>query len=403
MPKEPVRILLVDDDEDDFLLTRELLSEIPDTDFVLDWISDYDEAIELICKDEHDLYLIDYRLGDKDGLALIREVKEKRCHVAMILLTGLGERTIDFAAMEAGAADYLEKTALTATRLERSIRYSLQSKRHAEELDQRVRERTEELARSNASLQEEIAERARAEAALREADRRKNEFLATLAHELRNPLAPIRNSLEIMKLSNYAPDTVKRSLGIIERQTSQLVRLIEDLLDISRVSRGKIQIRKSLVEIASVVESALESVAPLIEERGHALKVTLPKEPLHVLGDAARLSQTISNLLNNAAKYTPPKGRVELAVEPLGNEIRIRVRDNGIGIAADALTGIFEMFTQAGRATEHSLGGVGIGLWLVRALVGLHGGRIEASSAGVGEGSEFRVWLPRAHAGATRG
>jgi signal transduction histidine kinase len=321
----------------------------------------------------------------------------------MILLTGLGERTIDFAAMEAGAADYLEKTALTATRLERSIRYSLQSKRHAEELDQRVHERTEELARSNASLQEEIAERARAEAALREADRRKNEFLATLAHELRNPLAPIRNSLEIMKLSNYAPDTVKRSLGIIERQTSQLVRLIEDLLDISRVSRGKIQIRKSLVEIASVVESALESVAPLIEERGHALKVTLPKEPLHVLGDAARLSQTISNLLNNAAKYTPPKGRVELAVEPLGNEIRIRVRDNGIGIAADALTGIFEMFTQAGRATEHSLGGVGIGLWLVRALVGLHGGRIEASSAGVGKGSEFRVWLPRAHAGATRG
>jgi signal transduction histidine kinase len=393
---ENVKILLVDDDEDDYFLTRGLLSEIPDTRFELDWISDYDQAVELICKGEHDLYLIDYRLGKKDGLQLIREVKEKRCHVAMILLTGLGERSIDFAAMEAGAADYLEKMPLLATRLERSIRYSLQSKRHAEELDQKVRERTEELAQANAALQEEIAERARAEAALRDADRRKDEFLMTLAHELRNPLAPIRNALEIVKISNYDPEVTKRFLGVIDRQANQLVRLIEDLLDLARISRGKIHVRKSRVGLSSVVESAIESTTPLIEQKGHTLDVKLPADPVFLWGDPTRLSQIIANLLNNAAKYTEPGGRIELQAESLDGNIQISVRDNGMGIAPDSLPRVFDMFTQAGHSSEHSLGGVGIGLWLVRKLVGLHGGRVEAASEGPGKGSEFHVTLPAA-------
>jgi PAS domain S-box-containing protein len=237
-------------------------------------------------------------------------------------------------------------------------------------------------------------ERMRADQALREADHRKDEFLATLAHELRNPLAPIRNAVELLKGANNDGKLVEQARTVMERQLVQMVRLIDDLLDISRISRGKLQLRKERVELASVVNTAVETSRPFIEASRHELTIALPPEPVHVDADPIRLAQVFANLLNNAAKYTEKGGRIWLTAERLDGEIAVSVRDTGIGIAADHLPHVFEMFSQVAPALERSQGGLGIGLSLVRGLVELHGGSIEAHSGGPGMGSEFIVSLP---------
>ncbi|HEX5041501.1 MAG TPA: PAS domain S-box protein [Candidatus Polarisedimenticolaceae bacterium] len=239
----------------------------------------------------------------------------------------------------------------------------------------------------------EITERKRYERELQEADRRKDEFLATLAHELRNPLAPIRNALEIMKRAEDQPALVLRARDTMERQVSLMERLIDDLLDLSRISRNKLALRRQRVELASAVHHAVEASRPLAERMGHEVVVQLPAEPVHVSGDPARLVQVFSNLLNNACKYTPPGGRVRLEAQRQGQEVVVAVEDNGVGIPAEVLPQIFEMFVQADRSLERQ-GGLGIGLTLVRQLVELHGGRVEARSEGPGKGSTFRVALP---------
>jgi signal transduction histidine kinase len=390
----PIRILLVDDDEDDFLLTRELLAETREARYQLDWIPDVEAALDTICRDEHDLGLVDFRLGRITGLELIAEAHRRNCTMPMILLTGLGERAIDHAAMRAGFADYLEKGKLDAALLERAIRYTLQEHRHSQDLERKVRERTAELQRANAALKAEVLERQRAEAALREADRRKDTFLATLAHELRNPLVPIRYALEIMRLVGNRPDAVEDARAMIERQVKQMVHLIDDLLDISRISRGQIQLRRQPVALSEVVDSAVEASRPLIDAAGHTLRVRLPDEPITLDADPTRLSQVLLNLLNNAAKYTETGGRIDLVATHAGDQVEIRVRDTGIGIPPELFGSIFEIFTQGPRPESASPGGLGIGLSLVKSLVELHGGRVEVRSEGVGMGSEFIVRLP---------
>lgn len=522
MAERPVQILLIDDDEDDYLLTRDLLAEIPGDGFQLDWVSDYSQALELICRGEHDVFLLDYRLGPRTGLDLLREAKQRGCPAPIILLTGLGERDVDVAAMEAGAADFLEKGGLDAATLDRALRYTLLQKRHAEQLEKKVTERTAELARANASLHKEATERKRIEEELqmsevrfrdladsmpqivwvvapdgtlefinrrwteytgltldqsraeswigrvvhpddvavltdraeegrargapyqvefrlkrasdgafrwflargvpihndrgevvhwygtstdindqkrtqemlRDADRRKDEFLATLAHELRNPLAPIRNALEIMRLAGNDPTALERGRAMVERQVQQLVRLIEDLLDISRITRGKVQLRKELVDVSQVVQSALETSQPFFERGGQSVTVDLPKQPVLLEVDAARVAQVLVNLLHNAAKYTDTGGKIRLSVQRHQKSVVFRVRDNGMGIAPEMLSRIFDMFTQTVRAEDRSQGGLGIGLSLVRGLVELHGGTVKAQSEGPGKGSEFVVSLP---------
>jgi len=241
----------------------------------------------------------------------------------------------------------------------------------------------------------DITERKRTEKALLEADRLKTEFLATLAHELRNPLAPIRNSLHILRMGEDAP-AAERVHEMMERQVNHLVRLVDDLLEISRITSGKIELRTEPVEIAAVVRSAIETSKPLIEAGGHQLAISLPAEPLTVQADPVRLSQIIANLLNNAAKYTDPGGQLWLTATLEAGEVAISVRDNGIGLSADMLANVFEMFTQVDRDHKRSQGGLGIGLSLVKRLVELHGGRVEAKSAGLGRGSEFIIRLPLA-------
>jgi PAS domain S-box-containing protein len=247
----------------------------------------------------------------------------------------------------------------------------------------------------------DITERKRLEEELRlrldqlaEADRRKDEFLATLAHELRNPLAPIRNSLEILKMPRIDAAMVQQVRAMMERQVHQLVRLVDDLLDVSRVMRGKVELRKEPVELAVVVARAVETVQPLIDAQGHRLDLSLPRESLLVDADLVRLTQVIGNLLTNAAKYTEANGHVWLSARREESQVLLQVRDSGIGIAPDLLPHVFDLFVQADHATTKAQGGLGIGLTLARNLVQMHGGKIEAHSGGVGQGSEFAIRLP---------
>lgn len=227
-----------------------------------------------------------------------------------------------------------------------------------------------------------------------EADRRKNAFLATLAHELRNPLAPIRNAVQYLGMNGLKTSEVRTASELIARQVSIMVRLIEDLLDVSRISRNTLNIRKERVDLAAVVESAVETSGPLIEQFAHSLDVNLPPEPLYLDADPIRLAQVFSNLLNNAAKYTTPGGHIRLSARRDGSNAVVRVQDNGTGIPSDMLGRVFDMFTQVDQSLERSQGGLGLGLTLVRRLVEMHGGSIEVHSNGPGEGSEFVARLP---------
>ena len=244
-------------------------------------------------------------------------------------------------------------------------------------------------------------ERTRAEEALRasarrleEADRRKDRFLATLAHELRNPLAPMRNALHFMQLRGSRDPDMQNARDMIDRQVRQMVRLVDDLMEVSRITLGQIQLQSEVVSLAIVITNAVEVSHPLIDAARHRLTVELPPEPLYVEGDSTRLSQVLQNLLNNAAKYTPPGGQITLRAERAGDAAIISVRDTGIGIPPTMLDRVFEMFTQVDRGSSLSQGGLGIGLALAQQLTQMHGGRIDVTSEGTGRGSEFSVRLP---------
>jgi PAS domain S-box-containing protein len=258
------------------------------------------------------------------------------------------------------------------------------------------------LLRGFAKITRDLTDRKRVEA-LEEAEVRRNEFLAMLSHELRNPLAPIRSALGVMRMSGVDEAVLDRARAVVERQVDHLTRLVDDLLDVSRITSGKITLHRRPLEIAQVVAGAVESSQPLIDSRGHTLEVALPDEPLQVEGDLTRLSQVVLNLLNNAAKYTPPGGRIRVTAEAEGATALIRVRDTGAGIPADLMPKIFDLFTQGDRALDRAEGGLGIGLTLVHRLVKLHGGAVEALSEGPGLGSEFIVRLPLLAAAAAPG
>jgi PAS domain S-box-containing protein len=243
---------------------------------------------------------------------------------------------------------------------------------------------------------EDITARKRAEQQLKDADRRKDEFLATLAHELRNPLAPIRNMLEIMKRTDEDADAQARAREVIDRQLNQLVRLVDDLLDMSRITRDRLELRTESIELASVIHQAIEVCRPLLDEFRHELKVNLPSAPIHLNADPVRLGQVFGNLINNACKYTPARGRIDITASRDGGDVRVAIADGGIGIESETLPNIFNMFAQGEGAEEKSRGGLGIGLTLAKRLVEMHGGSVIATSAGRGRGSEFVVRLPQA-------
>jgi len=239
-----------------------------------------------------------------------------------------------------------------------------------------------------------LADRLRSEEALRVADRRKDEFLATLGHELRNPLAPMQAGLQLLKLSNLPDGRSVRAVEVMERLVQHLVRLVDDLLEVSRITRGLVEIRKETLDLATVLRTAVETSRPLIEAARQELVVQIPGDPVFVTGDAVRLTQVFANLLNNASKYTDSCGHIWLTAVAREGSIAVSVRDDGIGIPAPQLSTVFDMFTQVDRSDRRAQGGLGIGLTLVRSLVTMHGGQVEAQSKGHGSGSEFIVRLP---------
>lgn len=370
----PVRFLLVDDLEENLLSLEALLRR---DGLELLKARSGDEALELLLTHDVALALVDVQMPGLSGfdLAELMRGNERTRRVPIIFVTaGSADTQRRFQGYEAGAVDFINKP------IEADI---LRSK--AEVFFELYRQR-QQLAEQRDALKTHSD-------ALEEADRRKDEFLATLAHELRNPLAPLRHGLDVLRRN---PDSASAGeiRAMMDRQLIHLVRLIDDLLDVSRVSQGKIELRREHIAAGDVVRAALEASQPMIEAGGHGLTLDVPHAPIWLDGDLTRLAQVIGNLLNNAAKYTPGGGRIALALRAEDGQAVFTVSDNGLGIAAEMQPRIFEMFTQVDDHGAHARGGLGIGLALVRQLVELHGGKVDVHSEGAGRGSVFSVRVP---------
>jgi signal transduction histidine kinase len=327
-------------------------------------------AMQLIAERMPELILLDVRLPDVNGRELASRIK-KTPATAQIVVLQTSASHVDtkhrVASLDAGADGYISAPI------------------EPEELVAHVR----------ALLRMRKAEHERQKAldALREADRRKDEFLAMLAHELRNPLAPIRNAVEILRLSDDR-EVRERARELVGRQVQHLARLVDDLLEVSRITQRKVMLKRAPVKLASVVDSAVETARPGFDDAGHTLEVKQPAGDIWLDVDAVRISQVISNLLNNACKFTPRAGRIVLEARRSGEELEVNVTDNGVGIAPEILPSVFDLFAQADRSLDRSQGGLGIGLSLVKGLVHMHGGSVAATSQGLGKGSTFTFRLP---------
>ena len=411
-PEAPVNILLVDDQPGRLLTYRAILEPLGER---LVEASSGEQALKLLMEDEYAVILLDVNMPGMDGFETASLIHQhpRFEKTPIIFVTAVNVTDMDrLRGYKLGAVDYvmvpvipeiLRSKVVVLAELYRKRRelqranaaLEAEKARELDRLNASLRAANTELAARNRELRTEIGDRTRAEARLREADRRKDEFLATLAHELRNPLAPLLNALNTRRLSTpgAADDPLQ---ALMERQLAQLVRLIDDLLDVARITRGKLVLRRQETTLESVLQSAIEIAQPLIQQGRHELTLQLPQQAVPLFVDHVRLSQVFANLLNNAAKYSDAGGRIELSASGDDDYIDVRVRDNGIGLSPEQALQVFELFTQADTAIERARGGLGIGLTLVRRLAEMHGGEVSAHSEGLGLGSEFRVRLPRA-------
>jgi signal transduction histidine kinase len=387
------------------------------------------EALEKLMKDEYAVILLDVSMPGMDGFETASLIHEhpRFERTPIIFVTGVNVSELDqLKGYKVGAVDYVhvpvvpeilrskvsvlvelyckrrelqalnDELARTNAELAAANKaLQLEKTRELEALNQHLKRANAELESANRSLQAEVEVRARIEEQLKAADRHKDEFLAMLAHELRNPLAPIRNAIHIMKSKPIDDPQLAWVQEVIDRQLDSLTRLVDDLLDVSRITRGKINISREPIALATIIQRAVETVQPLLAEKRHQLTIDIDDPAAEIDGDLTRLTQVIGNILANSVKYTDRGGQISLTTSVCEREVEIRVRDNGIGIAADDLPRIFELFTQAEQGSQRGLGGLGIGLALVRRLVELHGGTVRASSEGPGLGSELIVRLPR--------
>jgi signal transduction histidine kinase len=420
-----VNVLLVDDQPQRLLTYESILSELGQN---LVSARSGLEALERLMKDEFAVVLLDVSMPDMDGFeaATLIHQHPRFEKTPIIFVTGVHVTELDrLKGYKVGAVDYVsipvvpeilrsKVAVLVELHLKRrelqelnrnlaeanerlaEANTTLQAEktRELESLNRILQRANEELEAANRSLQTEVTERTRAELALKEADRHKDEFLAMLAHELRNPLAPIHNAVALMHRTKLTDPQLIWSRDIIGRQLAHLTRLVDDLLDVSRITRGKIKLNKEVLEIGPLVARTVETVQPLFEERGHTLSVDIQDGFLAVLGDPTRLTQALGNVLGNAAKYTERGGAVSLVAARSGAEVVIRVRDNGVGIPPELMPMIFKLFTQLDRTSGPAQSGLGIGLALVQRLVEMHGGSVTAHSDGPGRGSEFVIRLP---------
>ncbi len=380
--------------EDDLGLARLQQRRLERAGYTVQVTASAEEAFQRAAQGDIDLLILDQRLpGGVSGLELYQRMRAANLDVPAILVTGLREDELLLQALRAGVRDFVLKTPEYLDYLLPAVERVLKQVRTERQLVE-SRALAREALRRQRELEVEIAQRKRAEALLKEADRRKDEFLAMLAHELRNPLAPIRNAVHILQLRMPDDESLRQPLDVIDRQARQLAGLVDDLLDVSRITRGQIILRKQTLELAEVAAQAVETSRPLLEARRHHFDIHLPDEPIFVEADPTRLAQVILNLLNNAAKYTEEGGYICLSIERSDTEAVLRVRDSGMGIPPETLPRIFELFAQGERTLDRAQGGLGVGLTVVRRLVELHGGTVQAFSAGPGKGSEFVVRLP---------
>jgi signal transduction histidine kinase len=423
--RSDINILLVDDQPARLLTYKSILGHLGQN---LVCAQSGREALEKLMRDEYAVVLLDVSMPDMDGFeaASLIHAHPRFEKTPIIFVTGVHVSELDrLRGYELGAVDYvnipivpeiLRSKVAVLVELHckrRELQYAnrelaqanaqlalantaLQAEktRELEALNRSLQQANRELEGVNRSLQREIAERVRIELALKEADRHKDEFLAMLAHELRNPLAPIYNAVQLMRRKPFADPQLEWSSDVIKRQLAHLSRLVDDLLDVSRITRGKINLNRETVQVADLIARAIETTHPLIVERAHTLSIDLPQEPLRVLVDPTRLTQALGNVLTNAAKYTERGGRIAVTAQRDGGDVVIRVTDTGEGIPAELLPVIFNLFTQLDRTSGNAQGGLGIGLALVRRLVEMHGGTVTALSEGAGQGSEFVIRLP---------
>ncbi len=401
-----VKILLVDDQPARLLSYEAILGDLGHE---LVRARSGAEALERLMHEEFALILLDVSMPVMDGFETAELIhKHPRFeNTPIIFVTALHVTDLDrIKGYEVGAVDYVYVPVIPRIlRNKVSVLAELYCKRRdLEDVNQQLKLANADMAKANSTL---LAEKNRelqrlngfleeSRARLKEADRRKDEFLAILAHELRNPLAPLQNGLQLLRRKKIQDEDVLQYLGMLERQVSSLTRLVDDLMDVSRIREGKLKLQKQEAELSAIVARALETCRPLFEEAQHNLTVEQPDEPILVEADPTRLAQVIGNLLSNAAKYTHPGGQIRLAVEKANGpcEVVIRVQDNGVGIPADVLPRLFELFAQAESTLDRSHGGLGVGLALVLRLVAMHSGSVTAHSEGPGKGSEFVVRLP---------
>ena len=420
-----VNILLVDDQPGRLLSYEAILGELGEN---MVRASSGTEALSRLMEAEFAVILLDVNMPGMDGFETASLIHQHPRHekTPIIFVTAVHITDLDrIRGYNLGAVDYVfvpvvpeilrSKVAVLCElfrqrrelqRLNRHLEVANDELAHANAalqaekalelraLNDALERTNRDLAHTNANLQAEIAERRRAEERLRDTDRRKDEFLATLAHELRNPLAPIRNALRLLQVGDRA--SAADAMYIMERQLRQLVRLIDDLLDVSRITRGRLEMRKQRVLLRAVLDDAIETVRPAIDDAGQHLVVDLPPAEHAIEADPERLAQVFSNLLNNASKYSDLDAHIRLSAHAEGEVVRVHVHDEGIGIPDHLLDQIFELFVQADTSLERSRGGLGIGLTLVRQLIEMHGGKVTARSAGAGQGSTFVVELPLA-------
>jgi len=398
--EDPINILILDDEPKNLTVLETILS---DRGYRLVRSETADQALLALVGTEFALLILDISMPGMNGFELARMIKERKktAHVPIIFLTAYYND--DHHVLEGygtGAVDYLHKP-VNPLILRSKVAVFVDLYRKNREIEsanralfaevserRRVEERLREL---NDHLEQRVSERTEA---LKESDRRKDEFLATLAHELRNPLAPVRNAVQVLHLKSPSTPELKFAKEVIERQMRSLTQLIDGLMDLSRINRGRIELKKGKIELAQVFQEAIEASRPLVEDKGHELVVKVSAEPILLNGDLTRLAQVFLNLLNNAAKFTGTGGRIELSAQRHGREVVVSVKDNGIGISTAHQQSVFQMFSQVEGALSGSQGGLGIGLSLVKQFVELHGGRVEVKSAGSNMGSEFLVRLP---------
>ena len=382
---DPLKVLLVEDDEDDYVFTRDLLNEMAGRPVELEWSQSYEHGLQRVLHNHFDVCLLDFRLGARTGLDLLREARAGhgarggdgeggRVLAPIILMTGQGDQEIDIEAMRSGAADYLIKGEIDAALLERSIRYAVQQRRIEEE---RIRLIREQEARRQAE----------------EANRAKDEFLAMVSHELRTPLNAVLGWVTLLNSGTLDADAQGRAVEVIERNAKAQAKLIDDLLDVARIVNGTLSLAPRTIDLAQVVEKALDAVHPAAAAKSIAVEADLVQPLEMAAGDPDRLQQIVSNLLSNAVKFTPNDGRIEVRLAREGAEALLTVEDSGCGIAPSFLPYVFERFRQGEGEGGQRQAGLGLGLAIARHLVERHGGTIRVDSGGEGCGTTFTIRL----------